>query len=918
MARRKAKSDVGTDPFMDGILGGKSDEATTDPGAPARAELHVEHGDVHPGSIVVGDWYWLRLEEEDADDESDLDDEDEFDEEDEDEDEDEDDGEHEDLTENDDEDMGTWKSEHEDGLVRRANGELRFVCVTDLGSNYAKVEDVYGHSWRVHFGHFLRTCEAERDPDTVISGKIAATRKNIQAALGAVHEIHRRLGLAQTRAAQAAETTGLAVLSGHVDPKAHSTALAKARDEDLPALYQTMKEQNSEMVRWLAARAIPYRAMAEGLNETVAEINDKVFNIELYAGLVETTELIKKGKPAPLGTKLHLMQRMHYMDEECLLDYEAGGMDFKKIRAFDRWLSKPGNFERILPHPRCMIAMRVRRYAVQRDYSRKYTMSDFMRFGEEDRANKWTFLYVRNGERLSCLETQIKFQEKLFPDLDRSRNIGSEALYMNTRSHEVIPEARYDTMVVTFRKNEKDYNERHAQWIIDVGAWDLLWKPQLELWEAECDALDEKYEEARTAYRATLDEEDAEWFDQFSHARHGREDHPKRQDHPRKPDAPDRPREPYDNPTHPSCNWVPFDTSTVNYDDAVEKIEREIQEHNRVALIVQGLFDRTDILHPHGPVRLWDVAGFDEAVELVYDTDRALTDGSAPDIDAYFAGLRTSIAPGSFTLGQERAWLSKMADKENDRRSRRRGDAGDADDEELETFRPAGNPGPGIIASVLSMRGGKCRYEWQREREFRSYRRASIILDDAFLCPTETLFHVSAYAPGDYKQFFADPRTRAQYLQWAPMLLRAEDWHAEHAVAPLVVTAERKPMTLRHLIDRKMGDPIFVRRTTVLTTKAGKPRKRGPAQEVTEGVVKFRWHTTSGRPAGRGRHWVDVYEVKLTDDIDLSIKREQTWNHHEKGAHVFVQDDVTYEFFWPNRAENAAHKTPQRRRRRKI
>lgn len=40
------------------------------------------------------------------------------------------------------------------------------------------------------------------------------------------------------------------------------------------------------------------------------------------------------------------------------------------------------------------------------------------------------------------------------------------------------------------------------------------------------------------------------------------------------------------------------------------------------------------------------------------------------------------------------------------------------------------------------------------------------------------LLNVSAYTPGDFKQFFADPRTRAEYLKWAPLLLAAEEFHA--------------------------------------------------------------------------------------------------------------------------------------------
>jgi hypothetical protein len=40
------------------------------------------------------------------------------------------------------------------------------------------------------------------------------------------------------------------------------------------------------------------------------------------------------------------------------------------------------------------------------------------------------------------------------------------------------------------------------------------------------------------------------------------------------------------------------------------------------------------------------------------------------------------------------------------------------------------------------------------------------------------LFNVSGYKPGDYKQFYIDPRSREKYLKWAPLLLAAEEWHA--------------------------------------------------------------------------------------------------------------------------------------------
>ena len=58
--------------------------------------------------------------------------------------------------------------------------------------------------------------------------------------------------------------------------------------------------------------------------------------------------------------------------------------------------------------------------------------------------------------------------------------------------------------------------------------------------------------------------------------------------------------------------------------------------------------------------------------------------------------------------------------------------------------------------------------------------------------PESRLFNVSAYEPGDYLQFFRDPRTRADYLKWAPMLLAAEEFHAGNLEAKEPVEKGRR------------------------------------------------------------------------------------------------------------------------------
>ena len=90
-------------------------------------------------------------------------------------------------------------------------------------------------------------------------------------------------------------------------------------------------------------------------------------------------------------------------------------------------------------------------------------------------------------------------------------------------------------------------------------------------------------------------------------------------------------------------------------------------------------------------------------------------------------------------------------------------------------YKPPGNPGPEKIgqAEKVMLRAKKARFSWHREakHDFR-------MIPDSITVPFEKLLNVSAYQKGDYKRFFEDPRTRQEYLKWAPYLLAAEDYLA--------------------------------------------------------------------------------------------------------------------------------------------
>jgi hypothetical protein len=387
------------------------------------------------------------------------------------------------------------------------------------------------------------------------------------------------------------------------------------------------------------------------------------------------------------------------------------------ISEFYAWLARPENRDRILPHPRCIVAFRIRR----KDKDYHVDLSNFWRVAQEHELNRKTFLFIRNGEKLFCLATEIEFSEQLFPDGEHSNFVGK--LWVNTfwgRVDAVITEEQYQGLV-----------EDKAAWEARYAAWEKLSKKEREahpdnrhfwLWGYRCD-------------------------------------------HDKDPNS-----------------FTPFEPSNIYYDDAVQYIQDKVNEHNQLVLVLQGLLDRSPVLHPHPPYKLWKPEGFAEAIRLVYDASRALNPSEEPpDFEAYRRRLNASITVGTVTVGQKAAWYD---DPEEERKR--------------EYQKYTYSPGPNTIARVVKVvksrgeRGTLAHFVWKRGRS------KPIIVEEpvpnkpgwvykrhkwpgiptTFVCPTSQLLNVDAYTPGDFKQFFEDPRTRLDYLKWAPLLLVAEDYKA--------------------------------------------------------------------------------------------------------------------------------------------
>lgn len=602
-----------------------------------------------------------------------------------------------------------------------ADDERILVCITHVGSNYVEVESVYGHETRIHDDEFHERLVPEPNAERVIECETAAARDNVHGLISEMQTLCRKLGVAPAgrivgpAEEPTGETTALAVVSRAPDVRDYETTLLDAKDKKIPALQEKIKHATTELGHWLSARAIPLGGLQENLKDVLKATDDRLFSVRIYAGLAESATLIQDGEPARADERIRLMQRRLYMDEECIAGYKVGGIDCQNIGDFDRWLLD-GNVARLLPFPRCIVSFRVRHN--EKDRGPSFSIGAALLKLELADADKTTFLYMRNGGKIWRLNAEFDFGERLFP-----------------------------------AKGEFDLTERN--WVrVFCGRPDLA----TMIDQGEYDLRVAAYAEKKRRYD--------EW----------------RRKNPQKPGK--RRKFP---PHEIDCSWgggdpmrdyEPFDQTSVYFDDIAAQIQQDMDSYNRIVILLQGILDRSTVFHPHLPARLWTPGGAEEILELIYDGSNVLTDGEPPNFEAYRQACNRSLKTGSVTYGQQDYWERIEAEKENSKRERSRW--GRQSEYRHTTFRPYGNPGPGEIARVgrWMQRTRKAVYTWTRERQRYQRYGSNDRLPASIAVPAAELLNLDAYKPGDFRQFYADPRTRRQYLKWAAALLTAEEYAA--------------------------------------------------------------------------------------------------------------------------------------------
>ena len=206
------------------------------------------------------------------------------------------------------------------------------------------------------------------------------------------------------------ETTALAVAS-------EATGLANASRADIDKKVLCLQHKMGELERVKADLELQKNRMIAELKRRMEEI----WMIELFLGSKEEVKVLRRGEPAPAGTRITARQSILCMDEEIAVhDWlnnpeRIGQFDYQDLDAFDDWLlADSSNLEAIFPHEKGVVGLRVRRYAKNRNGAAYAGIGGAFRAMHEEKLDAMTYLLVRNGENLYRLWVDVNMWPRLF------------------------------------------------------------------------------------------------------------------------------------------------------------------------------------------------------------------------------------------------------------------------------------------------------------------------------------------------------------------------------------------------------------------------------------------------------------------------------------------------------------------------
>jgi len=198
-----------------------------------------------------------------------------------------------------------------------------------------------------------------------------------------------------------------------VKDRPSSIAQTKAKVNEFRVALKKYQANITEKRALLARRLEEQKALLDaklaGMKEMIAHAEEAVWTLNLYLGKDEEVVRLKKGTPAPPEQRIVIRQLVLYMDEECAIAPEKGGIDFKNIETFDKWLLNPKHLEQVIPETKAVVALKVRRH--DKNYGTKNAWEEALL----NQANKVTYWLIRNGDNLYRIYTCLPVDDVIVP-----------------------------------------------------------------------------------------------------------------------------------------------------------------------------------------------------------------------------------------------------------------------------------------------------------------------------------------------------------------------------------------------------------------------------------------------------------------------------------------------------------------------
>lgn len=241
--------------------------------------------------------------------------------------------------------------------------------------------------------------------------------------------------LSIARAAVGGDTSAIDELLKKADNSPETLALVQsspaeqvfALTEAGEMLQDKLQTIEDHMKMIIASIRHEMEAKLSAVNKKLSVVKDYVRNLQriitvmnLYTGKNVDIVVVKDGEGAPAGLPVTIRQRILYMDEEYLASAENGGIDYNDIEEFNRWLCKRENLDIVLPEPKCIVAMKPKRYDA--DYSRDWYVNKAL--------NQWnhhTYVFFRDGQRVLMIDSEdLELYGTAIPYSDQADRIAKE------------------------------------------------------------------------------------------------------------------------------------------------------------------------------------------------------------------------------------------------------------------------------------------------------------------------------------------------------------------------------------------------------------------------------------------------------------------------------------------------------------